>query len=247
MTVFPLSHYPPGLIWVSSQVVQNEKRLQLSSLWKSLLRILSVGRNVWYLKIKYVSGEKHLIPPWGKIWIQDCILLPEKTNLQWDTLNRTQVVQMHTVAFASCAWHTHCTQVGKDRSITVRRRKYAVSCIPCPSAKKKKIIWIKLMREYSSLSTALLCWQNEISKALGIKIHCNTHTERTPRKLCSIVEKKNRVMQHTEPGNFSSLFNYVLETLAQGAEREWELFCAHLLSCSMGCMSHFLCTQNYKI
>lgn len=137
MTVFPLSHYPPGLIWVSSQV-QNEKSLQLSSLWKSLLRILSVGRNVWYLKIKRTSGEKHLIPPWGKIWIQDCILLPEKTNLQWDTLNMTQVVQMHTVAFSYCAWHTHCTQVGKDRSITVRRRKDAVSCIPCPSAKKKK-------------------------------------------------------------------------------------------------------------
>lgn len=85
---------------------------------------------------------------------------------------------MHTVAFSYCAWHTHCTQVGKDRSITVRRRKDAVSCNPCPSAKKKKkIIWIKLMQEYSSLSSALLCWQNETSKALGIKIHCNTQRE----------------------------------------------------------------------
>lgn len=39
------------------------KRLKLSSLWMSPLSILSVSRNVWCLKIKHMSGEKHLISP----------------------------------------------------------------------------------------------------------------------------------------------------------------------------------------
>lgn len=136
---------------------------------------------------------------------------------------------MHTVAFSYCAWHTHCTQVGKDRSITVRRRKDAVSCNPCPSAKKKKKS-SELNSCKSTVHCHLLCSADKMKpqKHWELKFIA-THRENT-RKLCSMVEKKNHVMQHTEPGNFSSLFNYVLETLAQGVEREWELFCAYLLS-----------------
>lgn len=52
----------------------------------------------------YIRGET-LNSSITKNWIQDWVLLPEKTNLQWDILNTTRVVQGHCVAFSRYARH----------------------------------------------------------------------------------------------------------------------------------------------
>ena len=100
------------------------------------------------------------------------------------------------------ARHTYCAQDAKDWGITVSRRKGAVSLIPFPNA-KKPITWIKPMRA-QLIVACLLCWQNETSKASGIKIHCSTHTEGTPRKqtLSYVLQEKKEPFHATRRNSF---------------------------------------------
>ena len=147
-----------------------------------------------------------------------------------DTLNTTQVVQGHCVAF-SCytrqGIHTAPKMQRIGVSLLAEERVLLVSFLFQNA--KKPITWIKPMRAQLTVA-CLLCWQNETSKASGIKIHCSTHTEGTPRKqtLSYVLQEKKITISCNTQELFSSLFNYASETLARRVE--WEPYFAFLLS-----------------
>lgn len=131
---------------------------------------------------------------------------------------------------ASCSFRllcgdTHCTKPKKDRRDAVEERVLLAAFLfqmqKIPHKNKPTNPSSKLsLCEHSPPSLALLCWQSETSKASRVKIHCSTHTEGAASKQTLSVfcrRRKNHFMQHTEPGNLFSLFNYVSEALAQGA------------------------------
>lgn len=146
------------------------------------------------------------------------------------------------------ARHTYCAQDAKDWGITVSRRKGAVSLIPFPNA-KKPITWIKPMRA-QLIVACLLCWQNETSKASGIKIHCSTHTEGTPRKqtLSYVLQEKKEPFHATRRNSFllcSIMHQKPCSQSGVGAIFCILAFCLLLWLPLMGCMPFSLCTQKY--
>lgn len=197
----------------------------------------------------YIRGET-LNSSITKNWIQDCVLLPEKTNLQWDTLNTTQVVQGHCVAFSRYARHGIHTAPKMQRigaSLLAEERVLLVSFLfqmqRNPSLELNPC-------EHSSLLPACSADKMKPQKHQELKFTAaRTRREHQVSRPSAMFcrRKKNHFMQHA-----GTLFFSVQLCIRNPGPRSGVgaifcilAFCLLLWLLLMGCMPFSLCTQKY--